>query len=91
MEKTLAAPDLGRRVDEVLDDVAGNGRRSVYLVERDGQPVAAVVPIAIYEQWKRDRDAFFARMDAAAQRANLSPDEADRLADEAVRWARGQL
>ena len=91
MEKTLAAPEVGRRFDEVLDDVAGNGRRSVYVVEREGRPVAALIPIAIYEQWKRDRDAFFQQMEAASQRANLSPEEADRLADEAVRWARGQL
>ena len=92
MEKTLDAPEVKQRIDQALDEIAGNGRRTVYLVERDGEPFAAVVPIAIYDEWKRARRrAAGDGMCAAAARANLSPEEADRLVDEAIRWARGQL
>ena len=90
MEKTLDAPEVRQRIDQALDEIAGNGRRTVYLVERDGEPFAAVVPIAIYEEWKRRRRAFGDRRRAAAARANLTPEDADRLVDDAIRAVRGR-
>jgi antitoxin (DNA-binding transcriptional repressor) of toxin-antitoxin stability system len=63
-------------------------RGNIFVVERHGEAVAAVVPIEVYQQWKRTRSAFFARLRAASQAANLSPDEAERLAAEAVAAAR---
>lgn len=63
------------------------------VVERHGEPIAAVVPIGVYEQWKRARSEFFANARASAARLNLSPEEADALVDEAiaaVRAGRGQ-
>lgn len=86
MEKTIAACDARRQFGKILTDVLTHGDR--FVVERDGQPVAAVVPIEVYEQCKKVRSVFFARARAAAQRANLSPDEADQLAEEAVRAMR---
>lgn len=43
-----------------------------------------MVPIEVYEQWKRGRAAFFDQARAAAERANLTAEEADALAAEAV-------
>ena len=54
------------------------------MVEHHGEPVAALVPIALYEHWERERDAFFDRMEQAAARANLSQEEADELVAEAI-------
>ena len=86
MERVVTAFEARRSFGKLLEDVHGRGDHVV--VERHGAPVAAVVPIAVYEQWKRTRERFFARMEAAAARANLSEEEADALVTEAVRAVR---
>jgi prevent-host-death family protein len=88
MEKEIASFTARRQFGQLLDDVMANGDR--FVVERNGKPVAAVVPIALYEQWKRSREAFFERWRQAAERANVSPEEADALAKEAVSAVRHQ-
>lgn len=82
MEKSIAAFEVRRQLGKVLREVAARGDR--YVVERHGEPVAAVVPIEVYEQWKRGRDEFFDRINAVSERANLTPEAADALAREAV-------
>jgi antitoxin (DNA-binding transcriptional repressor) of toxin-antitoxin stability system len=82
MEKTVAADEVSRSLGRILQGVAAHGDHVV--VEHDGQPVAAMVPIDLYNQWKRSRADFFQRIDEAARRANLTPDEADQLAADAV-------
>jgi prevent-host-death family protein len=82
MEKTIGAFEVRRSLGRILQDVAANGNRVV--VERNGQPVAAVVPIDVYNQWKRSRAEFFERMRQASEHANMTPDEADQLAAEAI-------
>ena len=86
MEKSMPAFEARRRFGKLLQEVAAHGDRVV--VERHGAPIAAVVPIEVYEQWKRSRGAFFSAIRSAAERANLQPDEAERLAAEAVRAVR---
>ncbi|MDQ3780040.1 MAG: type II toxin-antitoxin system Phd/YefM family antitoxin [Chloroflexota bacterium] len=87
MEKTVGAFEARRQLGRILKAVAGRGDR--YVLEYHGEPVAAVVPLALYEGWKRRREAFFDRLEVMATTADLSPEEADALATEAVRTARG--
>jgi hypothetical protein len=54
------------------------------VIEKNGEPVAAVVPIELYEQWKRRREAFFEHMRQVAERANVPEDEAQALIEEAI-------
>ena len=82
MEKTIGAFEARRQLGRVLQEVAAKGDR--YIVERHGERIAAVVPIELYEQWKRSRNEFFDKLRAVSQRASLTPPEADKLADEAV-------
>lgn len=89
MEKKVGAFEAGRQFGRLLNGVSARGEK--YVVERHGEPVAAVVPIEVYEQWKRQRRAFFDRLAAIAQQADLSPEEADRLAEEAVAAVRHEL
>ena len=90
MERTI---DVGSPFDKVLDDVATTGDR--YIVERDGEAIAAVVPMHVYAAWTRDREAFFDRLEATARRVNMDEDDAMALALEAQRavrsprWAEG--
>lgn len=86
MEKTVGAFDARRQFGKILKDVAGKGDH--FVVNLHGEPVAAVIPIALYERWKRRREAFFDKLEAMAATANLAPEEADALADEAVRAVR---
>jgi prevent-host-death family protein len=86
MERIIGAFEARRSFGRILQDVAAKGDKVV--VERHGEPIAAVVPIRVYEQWKRRREAFFDQMDQVARRADLSPEEADLLAEEAIQAVR---
>lgn len=86
MERRIAAADARRKLGKILDEVAGNGDH--YVVERRGEPVAAVVPIQLYGQWKRGREAFFARIEQTARRVNMNEDEAMALALDAQQAVR---
>jgi prevent-host-death family protein len=88
MERTIGAFEVRRQFGRMLSDIVSRGDR--YVVERHGQPVAVVVPLSVYEQWKRSREAFFDQMEAAGRRANLTPEEADAAADEAVAAVRAE-
>lgn len=86
MEKTVGAFEVRRSFGKILQEVAAKGDRVV--VERHGEPIAAVVPIDVYNQWKRSRSDFFDRMRRVSEQANLSPEEADQLAADAVKAVR---
>jgi prevent-host-death family protein len=84
--KKIPAFTARRRFGQLLHEVEVKGDR--YVVERHGEPVAALVPMAMYEQWQRARSAFFAKLRQAAAHADLSEDEASALADAAVQQVR---
>ncbi len=86
MEKLIGAFEARRQLGKILKEVAGKGDR--YVVEYHGEPVAAVVPIELYAQWKRAREAFFDTLEASSERANVPPAEAEALAHEAVQAVR---
>jgi len=88
MEKTVSSQDAPGRFGDLLQGVSDKGDR--YVVEHDGVPLAAVVPFALYSQWKGRREGFFGQIRETADRAGLSEAEALRLADEAKRAVRSQ-
>ena len=89
MRKTDGASKARGPLGEIRKEVAGSGTPAV--IERQGEPTAAVDPMALGEQWAQQRDAFFDRLEDLALTANLSPSEADNLAAEAVRAVRGTV
>ena len=82
---TIAAFEARRNFGKVLQRVLKGDK---FVVERHGEEVAAVVPIEVYEQWYQSRQAFFQKIRAAAQRANMSELRSNRLADKIVRAIR---
>ena len=86
MEKTLSAFEARRNFGKVLQDVVAKGDKIV--VERHGEPVAVVVPLSVYEQWQCNRVRAYNALREIAEQVNMSPEEAEELAEEAVRWAR---
>ena len=86
MEKTVSAFEARRNFGKLLQEVAGRGDKII--IERHGEPAAVVVPVDVYRQWQQSREEFFDQMREMAEHADLSPEEADKLAEEAVAWAR---
>jgi prevent-host-death family protein len=86
MEKIVGASIVSRSFGRILKEVEVKGDKIV--VERNGQAVAAVVPIAVYEQWKRRREAFFDKIQATSERAQLTPGQAEALVSEAIQEVR---
>jgi prevent-host-death family protein len=84
-EKTIAAFEARRHFGKLLDEVS---RDTKFVVKVHGEKVAALVPLSIYEQWKREQETLLALMDEAATNANLSSEEAESLAEEAVKTVR---
>ena len=61
MEKTVNALKARQNLGAILEEVYYKGDQ--YIVERAGKPMAAVVPISQYLQWKKQRERFFAAID----------------------------
>lgn len=91
-EKTIGAFEARRTFGKLLQEVVTNDKK--FVVERNGEPAAALVPIQIYNQWKERRKEFFDWMREASERSQryhkLSEEEAAALADEAVAAVRKQ-
>lgn len=88
MKRTIADVDARQQLDRVLDEVTGKG--SHYIIERHGEPAAAVVPFYLYQQWERAREDFVARIEEVAKRVNMDEDEALALALEAQQAVRAE-
>ena len=57
MEKELGITEAREKFSDVVEQVQYQG--DSYIISRHGKPAAAVVPIKVYEEWKRQRQAFF--------------------------------
>jgi prevent-host-death family protein len=88
MKKTIELETIRQDIDRVLDGVAKYGDHVV--VNRDGEREAVIVPIRVYDDLDRDREDFFKDIAETARRVNMSEEEADALAAEAIAWARSQ-
>ena len=57
MEKVTGVTDARNSFRKIINEVQYQGEK--YIVERHGQPAVAIVPISIYEQWKREQEELF--------------------------------
>ena len=84
--RKVTVDEAKRNLDELLKElVSGDGE---LLIEQDAASVFVVLPLDAYDRKRRAREAVAEFMRIGAERANLSPEEADKLAAEAVEWAR---
>ena len=90
MEKTTNSSTLRSKLSQVLDEV--QFKQDSYVIERKGRPVAAIVPLTVYENWKRSRERFFETV-KRIQEANedIDPDEVMQDILEAQRAVRAEL
>jgi antitoxin (DNA-binding transcriptional repressor) of toxin-antitoxin stability system len=85
-EKTISARHVQRCWNRLLHNVLTKG--TTYIVTRKGEPVAAVVPLTVYSEWKQGRANLFDTIMEAQQRADLTAQDAHTLAQEAVQVVR---
>ena len=88
MERVLGVTEARKIFTSIVEQVQYQG--DSYVISRHGKPVAAVVPMEVYEDWKRQREEFFDLIRQMQQEAELTPQEANRLAAEAVAAVRAQ-
>jgi prevent-host-death family protein len=88
MEKVLGVTEARKKFSDIVEQVQHQG--DTYLISRYGKPAAAVVPVEVYENWQRQREEFFDLIRNLQKEANLSPEQADQIANEAVAAIRGQ-
>ena len=86
MERQLGITEAREKMAEIVEQVQYQGNS--FIINRHGKPAAAVVPVAVYENWKQQRRELFDMIRHLQERANLDPQEAERLAAEAVAAAR---
>ena len=88
MERMLGVTQARKLFSRLVDQVQHQG--DVYIVSRHGKPAAAVVPMQVYESWKRQREELFELIRKAQQTADLDPQEAEQLAAEAIAAVRAE-
>lgn len=85
IDKKIGAFEARRQFGQILKEV--EMKRESFVVERHGEAVAAVVPIAVYDQWKKGRKEFFDQIKSAADTANLDEEEAEEVIARALKAA----
>lgn len=88
MERALGITQAREEFSNVIERVQYWG--DSYIISRHGKPAAAVVPVEIYENWKRQREEFFDLVRQTQEEAHLAPEDAERLAAEAIAAVRAQ-
>jgi prevent-host-death family protein len=71
MEKRLGITQAREEFRDLVERVQYQG--DTYIISRHGKPAAAVVPVELYESWKRQREEFFDLI-RQIQEANIDAD-----------------
>lgn len=84
----MGVTEARKEFSNLIRDVQYQG--GAYVISRHGEKAAAVVPIQVYRDWQKQRKEFFDQIREIQGRAELSPEEARKLAAEAVAAARSK-
>ena len=91
MLREATAMTVRQNLGELLNEV--QYRHDEIVITKAGKPVAAMVDIATYERMRRKDDGSFERLWAEFAKgfADLTDDQAQELASEALREARAEI
>ena len=78
MEKMIGLTEARKQFSGIVNEVMYQG--DTYVIEKQGKPAAAVVPMDVYEQWRRRRERFFDLI-RDVQEQNLDVDAANIMQD----------
>ncbi len=88
MEKIINAMKARQNLGTVLNEVFL--KNDQFIIERNGKPQAAVIPIWQYEQWKEKRRVFFEMIERLRKaNRNTNPKTLQKDIAEAVTFAKG--
>ena len=74
MERQLGISEARKQLAQMIDQVKYKGEN--YIIFKHGQPAAAVVPMEVYLQWKREREELFDVIRSIqATNADVDPDQ----------------
>ena len=77
METTLGVTKAREKLSEIVESV--QYENDAYIISRHGRPAAAVVPVEVYESWKRQRRELFALITTFQEASgDADPDEVMR-------------
>ena len=88
LEQTIGTFEMRQGFSRYVDEVARD--RKKFVIEKHGKSIAAVVPMEVYNQWKRERRRLLELMRKASENANLDEDAGMRIALEAQREVRAK-
>jgi len=87
MEKVINALKVRQNLGTLLNEVLL--KNDQFIIERNGKPMAAVIPVWQFEQWKEKREAFFKMIDKVRQRnRKVSQKTLEKEINEAVALAK---
>jgi len=77
MERQMGVTEARKQFAQMIDEVQYKGDN--YIIVRHGEPAAAVVPVEVYLQWRREREEFFDLIRSVqAENADAEPDQVMR-------------
>lgn len=89
MKKEVSATELRRNFGEFLNGVYQNGDRLI--VKRANKPLAAIVPIEVYEQMLKQREEAFSVLDRIWEKVpEVSEKEANADIEQAIAEVRAE-
>ena len=89
MRKEVSTTELHQKLGELLDGVHRNGDRLI--IKRADTPLAAIVPIEIYEDILQQREQAFSVLDRIWEKVpGLSEEEAQDDIEQAIAEARAE-
>jgi len=77
-----ARQNLGQIMNEV------SIRNDRYIIERNGKPLVAIVPISFIEKIEKKRDAFLKILNTAQENSNISEEDARLIIQKAIEEVR---
>jgi len=87
MEKTIDVVTARQRFGQMIEEAHSRGH--VFIIERAGRPMVAVVPLEQYCQWQMRHEQFFAWTEQVRERTRqVPPEELEATIDEAVQAAK---
>jgi prevent-host-death family protein len=87
MEKMINALKARQNLGTLLNEVLL--KNDQFIIERNGKPMAAVIPVWQFEQWKEKREAFFKMIDSVHKRnEKLSQKTLEKDIQEAIAFAK---